>query len=265
VADDARVLVEDVDRIRTITFNRPEVKNALTVAMRDELCARLDEADLDPGIRAVIITGTDPSFSAGVDFKDVSPTYHPRERRFVNNPGRALRAMRTPVIAAVNGPCVSGGLEIALSATFAIASERARFADTHARLNRIPMWGLTALLPQAVGLRKAREMSATGNFVEADEALRIGLVNHVVPHDELLPFAQRLAGDIADVPAVPEVLSLYEVGQDLGPSAAMAIEMTHAASRAFDRDEFATRGSATAARNREPSEPSEPTEPGTDR
>ena len=84
------------------------------------------------------------------------------------------------MICAVNGACVSGGLEIALSCSFIVASERARFADTHARLGVIATWGLTALLPRAVGIRKATEMSITGNFVDADEALRIGLVNHVV-------------------------------------------------------------------------------------
>src|SRR5947208_10016413 len=106
--------------------------------------------------------------------------------------------MRTPVLCAANGPCVSGGLEMALRASFVIASERARFADTHARLDAVPRWGLTALLPRAVGIRKAREMSITGNFVGAEEALRIGLVNHVVPHDELLPTTRMLAGQIAD-------------------------------------------------------------------
>src|SRR5206468_8047502 len=113
------------------------------------------------------------------------------------NPGKALRAMATPVVCAVNGACVTGGLEIALSCTFVVASERARFADTHARLDVVAAWGLTALLPRAVGVRKAAEMSITGNFVDAEEALRLGLVNHVVAHDELMPFTRALAHDIA--------------------------------------------------------------------
>ena len=245
------LLVADDGGIRTITFNRPEAKNALTVAMRREFCELLDRADRDGSVKAVIVTGADPVFTAGVDYKEVDPSFDPRQRRFTVNPGRALRAMRTPVVCAVNGACVSGGLEIALSATFVVASERARFADTHARLNVIPAWGLTALLPRAVGLRMAREMSATGNFVDAREALRIGLVNHVVPHGELLPYTGRLVGQIAGTPAVADVLSLYEQGADLGLNAALALETAHvAAGPPWDPAAFAAGGRAAAARQR---------------
>jgi len=247
----SHLLVTDDGGVRTITFNRPDAKNALSIAMRRDFCELLDAADRDPSVTAVIVTGTDPVFTAGVDFKDVDPASDPRQRQFLINPGRALRAMRTPVLCAVNGACVSGGLEIALSASFVIASDRARFADTHARLNVVPAWGLTALLPRAVGLRKAREMSITGNFVDAADALRIGLVNHVVAHDELLPFTRALAGDIAGTPAVAEVLGLYEQGVDLGLNAALAHETTHAANRPkFDAAAFAAAGRAAAARQR---------------
>jgi enoyl-CoA hydratase len=245
------LLVADRDGVRTITFDRPEAKNALTIAMRAELCALLDDADLDPAVKVVVVTGTDPAFCAGVDFRDVAPDYHPRQRRFTVNPGRALRAMRTPVIAAVNGVCVSGGLELALSASFVVASERAEFADTHARLDVLPGWGLTALLPRAVGVRKARELSMTGDFVDAHEALRLGLVNHLVAHDDLLPFVGRLAASVADTPAVREVLAIYEQGEDLGLEAALALEMRHFAASAWDTDDFRVKGEATAARDRD--------------
>ena len=158
--------------------------------------------------------------------------------------------MTTPVICAVNGACVSGGLEIVLSATFAVASERARFADTHARLGVVPAWGLTALLPRAVGVRKAAEMSITGNFVPADEALRLGLVNHVVDHAELLPFTRELAGQIASTGAVAEILGLYRRGQDLDLNGALALETEHVAGRTFDAEAFGRAGEATAARQR---------------
>jgi enoyl-CoA hydratase len=91
---------------------------------------------------------------------------------------------------------VTGGLELALQCTFLVASERASFADTHARVGVMPGGGITVLLAQSIGLRRAIEMSLTGNFVTAAAALNLGLVNHVVPHEELLPFAKRLAGDI---------------------------------------------------------------------
>jgi enoyl-CoA hydratase len=153
-----------------------------------------------------------------------------------------VRALSTPVLCAVNGACVSGGLEIALSSTFIVASDRARFADTHARLNVVPTWGLTALLPRAVGLRKAREMSSTGVFVDAGDALRIGLVNHVVPHEELLPFTIRLAAQIAATPAVGEIISLYDRGADLNLSAALALETAYTAKRRVSPGAFAEAG-----------------------
>ena len=249
------LLVEDAGGIRTITFDRPSAKNALTLSMRQEFCRMVEAADRDPSVRAIMITGTDPVFTAGVDFKEQDPSFDPRQRQFTVNPGRALRAIQTPSVCAVNGACVSGGLEIALSATFAIASERARFADTHARLNVVPAWGLTALLPLAVGLRKARELSITGNFVDAEEALRIGLVNHVVPHGDLLPFTRNLVRQFTDSPAGGEVLALYEQGRDLSFNAALALETAHVArGQPWDAGAFAARGSAAAARQRSPGE-----------
>ena len=116
--------------------------------------------------RAVIVTAVDPVFSAGVDFKEVAAG---SGSRLVDaNPGATLRAATTPMVCAVNGACVTGALELALSCTFIVASERARFADTHARLDVVAAWGLTALLPRAVGVRKAAELSITGNFVDAE-------------------------------------------------------------------------------------------------
>lgn len=247
------LLVDDSDGVRTITINRPESKNALTTAMRARLCELLSESERDDSVKAVVLTAVDPVFSAGVDFKEVAsggPTWNAHDAQFRVNPGTALRAMLTPVICAVNGACVSGGLEIALSSTFIVASERARFADTHARLGVVATWGLTALLPRAVGIRKAREMSITGNFVDADEALRIGLVNHVVPHDELVTFATSLARDIADTPAVAEVLRLYARGDGASLAEALAIETDHVTRRKVDLAAFGAAGAATAARNR---------------
>jgi enoyl-CoA hydratase len=251
--------VTDADGVRTITIDRPDAKNALTAAMRTELCDLLSRCERDPEVRAVVLTAVDPVFTAGVDFKEVAggtSTWNPYDAQFALNPGRALRAMLTPVICAVNGACVSGGLEIALSSSFIVASERARFADTHARLGVVATWGLTALLPRAVGIRKAREMSITGNFVMADEALRIGLVNHVVPHHELVPFAQQLASDVATTPAVSEVLRLYARADGMSLADALALETDHVTRRTgFDAAAFGAAGRATAARQRkEPSD-----------
>jgi enoyl-CoA hydratase len=247
----SQLVVEDREGVRIITFNRPEARNALTFAMRREFCDLVDATERDSSLKALIITGTDPAFTAGVDFKEVDPSFDARQRQFTVNPGRALRAMSKPAVCAVNGACVSGGLEIALSATFVVASERARFADTHARLNVVPAWGLTALLPRTVGLRKAREMSITGNFVDAAEALRIGIVNHVVDHDELMPRTTQLVAQITDSPAAAEVLSLYDQGADLGLNAALALETRHVArGPAWDAAGFAAAGRAQTERQR---------------
>jgi enoyl-CoA hydratase len=239
---------EDADGVRVLTMVRPEARNALDAPLRRALRAALAGADEDPAVRAVVLTGTDPAFSAGVDFKQAGggadsaagPT---------DNPAHLLRGLRTPVICAVNGACVAGALEIALSATFIVASRRARFADTHARLGVVPTWGMTALLPRAVGLRKAREMSATGAFVDADEALRIGLVNHVVPHDELLARTVELAKAIPATAAVGEILGLYAHGADLSLAEALAAEAAFSAGRSYDRAAFAAAGRAVAASN----------------
>ena len=102
-----------------------------------------------------------------------------------------------PLIGAVNGVAITGGFELALNCDFLVASENAKFGDTHTRVGVMPGWGLTVLLPQAIGVRRAREMSFTGNFIDAREALGWGLVNHVVPHRELLPATYGLARDIA--------------------------------------------------------------------
>ncbi|MEO7427836.1 MAG: enoyl-CoA hydratase-related protein, partial [Acidimicrobiales bacterium] len=134
--------------------------------------------------------------------------------------------MRTPVIGAVNGVAITGGFEVALACDYLVASERARFADTHARVGIMPGWGLTVLLPEAIGIRRAKEMSTTGNFLDAETALAWGLVNHIVPHDELLPFARSLAADIAtiDRTAVRQMLDTYDKGALLDGAGAWKLE-----------------------------------------
>jgi len=246
------LLVEDRDGVRWITINRPEAKNAMSAAMREGLCRLLSSAERDPGVRVVVIGAVDPVFSAGVDFKEPPPPErNQHDAQFAVNPGRALRAMTTPVICAVNGACVSGALEVALSCSFIVASDHARFADTHARLGVVATWGLTALLPRAVGVRKATEMSITGNFIDAEEALLVGLVNRVVPHDELRAVVERLARDIAATPAVSEVIDLYRRGEGLSLADALALEAHHTARRSFDPASFTAAGRATAARGHE--------------
>ena len=155
-----------------------------------------------------------------MDLKEVTgetpPSAAPRgpgegPERDTNGLFRFLPVIDKPVIGAINGVAVTGGLEIALQCTFLVASERARFGDTHARVGIMPGGGITVLMAQSIGLRRAIEVSLTGNFLTAEEALALGLVNHVVPHDELLPFTRRLAADIVtnDQAGVRRLLQHY--------------------------------------------------------
>ena len=210
------VLYEAADGIATVTINRPEVRNAINTAVRDGLWTRFGEADQDPTVDVVIVTGADPAFCAGLDLKELATRpAEPASGEASREPtiNRFVPFMTKPVIAAVNGVCVTGGLELALQCSFIVCSDRARFADTHARVGVMPGGGMTVLLPQAVGVRKAREMSLTGNYIDGDEAARLGLANHVVPHDELLPFTRGLAADIASLDAVfaRHLLATYDV------------------------------------------------------
>jgi enoyl-CoA hydratase len=179
---------------RIVVMNRPGARNALTRQMRREFPAMINAADLDDRISVLILTGMDPAFSAGVDLKErAAGALAPIKP----NPGEVLRAVRKPVIAAVNGACVTGALEMALSCSFVIASTEARFADTHAKVGIIPRWGQTALLPNAIGMRRAKQMMLTGAFIAAQTALEWGLVNEVIPHEHLLDRCLELGDQIA--------------------------------------------------------------------
>ena len=222
--------VETAHGVRTITIDRPEKRNAMTAAMRSELRELFADADADDSVAVVILTGTDPAFSAGVDLGELRArpvNDEPSEPRGpIVDPASVIRESTTPVIAAVNGVCVTGALEVALSCHVIVASERATFADTHAKVGLVPAWGMSVLLPEAVGRRKALELSITGAFIDAAEALRIGLANQVVPHGELLPTAQAMADAIraADPVSVRTLLALSRQGAGLSRHEALELE-----------------------------------------
>jgi enoyl-CoA hydratase len=209
--------VGTVDGVRTLTLDRPQARNALNRELLGELVSALDAAEADEGVSVVVLTGRDPAFCAGLDlaeFADPTIDLLTVVHTSGTNPFAALKAMSKPVIAAVNGPAMTGGLELALNCDFIVASERARFADSHAKVGAIPGGGSTGLLPQAVGMRLAKEISLTGRPIGAEEALRVGLANHVVAHEDLLSLASQLAGAIAgaDQRAARKLKELYDAG-----------------------------------------------------
>jgi enoyl-CoA hydratase len=223
VGDDA-VLVDTSERVATITINRPEVRNAINAAVLEGLHAAIVAAEADDEVDVMVLTGADPAFCAGIDLKQLGAGGLGQMHVAAGRGPLPDRAK--PLIGAINGVTVTGGLEIALACDFLIASDRARFADTHARVGIQPGWGLTVLLAEAVGVRRARQMSITGNYVDADTALTWGLVNQVVAHDELLPTVTALAADIVsnDQDALRQILSTYAQGIDTTAGEAWAIE-----------------------------------------
>ena len=214
------LLIDTTDRVRTITLNRPESRNALSSALRSQFFAALRDAEADDAVDVVIVTGADPVFCAGLDLKelgnttelpDISPKWPP---------------MSKPVIGAINGAAVTGGLELALYCDILIASERARFADTHARVGLLPTWGLSVRLPQKVGIGMARRMSLTGDYLSAADALRAGLVTEVVAHDQLLPAARAIAASIVgnNQKAVRALLESYHRIDEQGTATGLWLE-----------------------------------------
>jgi enoyl-CoA hydratase len=209
---EAVILVDVTDRVAVVTLNRPEARNALSPALNAALPEAIAACDARDDVDVIVLTGADPAFCAGVDLKSLGSDSE--VKHIVAGQDELIRPFpetSKPVIGAINGATVTGGLEVALTCDFLIASERARFADTHARVGIMPGWGLTVLLAEAVGQRRAREMSVTGNFVDARTALEWGLVNHVVTHEELLPFCRQLGADIVsnDSGGVRNVLATY--------------------------------------------------------
>jgi len=254
------VLYEVSERIATITLNRPEARNALSSEVLRQLPERMREADASDDVDVVILTGTDPAFCAGLDLKELGTTGG--NLGATGADGRPNRdgvrgpfpSMTKPLIGAVNGVAITGGFELALNCDFLVASEHAKFGDTHSRVGVMPGWGLTVLLPQAIGVRRAREMSFTGNFMLADEALTFGLVNHVVPHADLIPFTRQLARDIIgnEQAGVRQIRATY--GEITHDADGWSIEATNAARwqrEMFSPAQVAERRAAIQARGRQ--------------
>jgi enoyl-CoA hydratase len=197
------VVVEVEDRVATVTLNRPEARNAISSELHGQLDAAITELDARDDVGCIVLTGADPAFCAGMDLKSLATELRSVQQERQRKPARfdgMLPPHQGPIIGAINGPTVTGGLELAMCCDFLIASERARFADTHARVGVMPGGGMTIRLPQLIGIDRARRMSFTGDYIDAETARDWGLVVEVVPHEALLPRARELAATIASIP-----------------------------------------------------------------
>ncbi|WP_313804698.1 enoyl-CoA hydratase/isomerase family protein [Sphingobium sp.] len=195
------ILYDVSDRIATITLNRPEAMNATTDGLYQELHAALREIAADPGVGCVILTGAGKGFCAGADLKarrdDMTPIQlRARHRWILKDILEPLFRLEKPVIAAVNGAAAGAGFNIALACDFIIASDKASFIQAFAKVGLVPDLGGLYLLGRVIGINKAKELCFTARKVLADEAKELGIVNHVVPHDQLLAEARAIAAKI---------------------------------------------------------------------
>jgi 2-(1,2-epoxy-1,2-dihydrophenyl)acetyl-CoA isomerase len=208
---DPTVRVEQADAIATLTLNRPEARNALDLAMREELEAALRSLEADAGVRVLVLRGAGEHFCAGGDVKFMQArrmTAAEGEQR-VESMNRAILALarfRTPTIAMVDGYAVGAGCNLALACDLVVASDRARFGEVFARIGLVPDGGGTWFLTRRVGLARAKELVFTADTIPAPEAERIGLVNRVVPASELAAQTLALARRIAAGP--PRALAM---------------------------------------------------------
>jgi enoyl-CoA hydratase/carnithine racemase len=251
------LLLERHEGIVQLTLNRPAKLNALNRALQSELGEALRELAADPSVRVLILTGAGRAFCAGLDLSEFADSLqHLNDGPAQDTVFQRLEAVPQPVIAAVNGPAVTGGLELALACDVLMASRAARFADTHALIGVPPGAGLSQKLPRLLGLPRAMALSLSGDFLEADAAHRAGLVSHLTEPDALLPQAWALARRIAA--AHPETVRLLKRlikdGGQLPLGEALQLERdTHARwARDADLTSVLERREAVLQRNRAP-------------
>ena len=208
------ILIDQKDRVLVITLNRPERLNAISRDMLNELSAKVVEADKDPDIRCIVLTGSGKGFCAGLDLIDTSGRIEDdkatkEQGRAANRPARRLFDLRdapinvmwhcdTPIICAINGAAAGYGMDLTLLCDMRVMSETAKLAAVTAKRNVVPESGGTWLLPRLVGWAKAAELYYRARTIDAEESLKLGLVNEVVPADSLMDTAMTWAQEVAD-------------------------------------------------------------------
>ena len=205
--------VENKDGIAILTFDRPDKLNALSRELRSAVEGAVRKLQEDGETRVLIVTGAGRAFSAGLDLVELGAGADAVGRGEASMI-KAFREFEGPIIGAINGLAITGGFELALACDVLIASTHAVFGDTHARVGIAPGWGLSQKLPRLIGISRAKEISFTGNFIDAEQAERWGLVNRVVEPEDLLPTCRRLAEDMLSCD--PRTLRAYTQVIDRG-------------------------------------------------
>jgi enoyl-CoA hydratase len=239
--------VEKSQGVATLTLDRPEAMNALSSELREALTRAFRELQAADDVRVAILTGAGRAFCAGLDLKELSEAGLDQGADLAGGGViDAVAAFEGPIIGAINGHAITGGFELALACDLLIASTEAKFADTHVRVGLLPGWGLSQKLSRLIGVSRAKEISLTGNYVGAEQAEAWGLVNRVVPPDELLPCCRALAADMASCP--PGILEGYKRLIDEGYGMPLAQAMAHEAAAARESASVATASMLTSRR-----------------
>jgi len=258
------LLTEREGPVAVLTLNRPKQMNALNTELRQALARAFRELAADESVRVAVLTGAGRAFCAGMDLAEISAGAPGASGFDTSVAGQAemsdgIAAFGGPIIAAVNGHAITGGFELALACDVILASTKASFSDTHARVGILPGWGLSQRLPRLIGVSRAKELALTGNALDAARAYEWGLVNRVVEPEELLPACRALARDMAS--CVPAALRGYKRLIDRGAGMLLpdALAFERAASiesaRSVASAEIAGRREAVQQRGRDRSDP----------
>jgi 2-(1,2-epoxy-1,2-dihydrophenyl)acetyl-CoA isomerase len=254
------LLYETKDHVATLTLNRPERLNALGGTLREDLPAGLTRAIDDPDVRAIVITGAGKGFCAGGDVKAMQDANEagrarPLMERVAPSRDRTVLLMREspkPLIAAVNGAAAGAGMNLALACDIRLASSAARFSQAFVRRGLHPDWGGTYFLPRVVGMAKACEMIFTGQLIDADEALRLGIVSAVHPPERLLPATYELATKIALGPPIAIRLARRALYRNAEADLQSSLEFETFAQNICSETEDAREGIRAFVEKREP-------------
>lgn len=257
MTDEADLVLCEIDGpIALVTLNRPQAMNALSSALQKAFAKTVDALAANPTIRVMILTGAgNRAFTAGLDLKELGSGGD--IGALASSDADIMAAMERfpgPIIGAINGVAITGGFELALACDVLIGTPHTRFADTHARVGIVPGWGLSQRLSRIIGPSRAKELAFTGNFLDAETACAWGIINRIVPAEDLLPTAWALARDMCE--CVPEMIPVYKqlinngYAANFGDGIALEQKMSRAHNGAVKSDDVAERREAIQSRGR---------------